>query len=297
MRCHAGSDFADLVYHALAWLTPPDASSAHDPRYVQWVRATLPPAAWAPLAEDAPLLTALYAQREQNRVLHALPRLHDSIASFLASAHRPLESLDAHAVQDPALLRALLGLDRGLVEILRASMALTARAYREAHPDSIAPELAHACAAVMPWLEEGARVVPSFAAERVELVFALGARGRGLGERILVGAPAAWNGLAPAASAVQALHEHAVHTAMRALSPRTGSHERYVRAEWAALVALSRAMEGAREGLQAAHAQWVAGLSVAALAHEAVKLGLVDEGAAQNVVQAGTARAAVLSRL
>lgn len=293
--CGPAGDFADLAIHALAWVQTEDASGIRDPRYLRWVRDVLPREAWAAFDEDAAVVSALFARAEGRRALHALPRLHHSITAFLASASRPIEQLGERDVADAAVLRALRRMDRALVEIVRAGMALSARAYARARAQWVEPEVMRGCEAVAPWLAEAARVWPSFAQARVELAHALGPHGRGFGARIVVGAPAGWNAMAPARCAVQALHEHAVEEAGGAIEEGAGEDERYARSEWGALVEVAKRMEGADTGLREAHALWVEDLALGGLAREAVRLGIAREDEARAVLEAGHERARVLA--
>lgn len=293
MRPEPASDFTDFVYHALAHLYPRDASSTWEPAYLSWAARTLPCAALSPLTEHAALLTALYDSHIPNaRLLHALPRLHDSIAHFLTSAARPLAALRPENVRDAHLLDALRKLDESLVELLRADLALAARAYREAHRTLIHPEIARACERTAPWLEEAQRALPSFRLARVELACALGPRGRALGSgRIVVGASLPWNAMDPAWSAVQALHEHAVS---EAYARGAGS---FARAEWHALESLALAMTHAGGALAEAHAAWVGNLALDVLAHDAVREGAAPQDEAMAVAHQPTQRQQLLATM
>src|SRR5687768_11531368 len=93
----------------------------YDARYVQWVKAHLPRAAWETVVEDAPLIAELHARDPHALRLHALPVLHASVAEVLACATRDLAALEPHDVADAGVLALLRGVDPTLLELVRTS--------------------------------------------------------------------------------------------------------------------------------------------------------------------------------
>ena len=273
--------YPQLALHALAHLPLAGPGSLHDPRYVAWARARLPEEAVAPVARDAATIAALHEAAGRPAALQLVPELHDALDVFVATGRRELRALDGRSAHAGALA-ALRALDPALVELLRAGMLLAAPAWRDAWP-------AEACERgvelLAPALDEARELCPALAEAGVEVAWALGARGRAFASRILVGAPGDWGGLAPETAAVLAMHEASVRAA--------GGD--FVDAEWAALGAVARAVDGASPPLRAAHRAWLAGLSLDALLPEAVARGRTDEATASTLRARPEARAALLA--
>lgn len=267
--------YADLVYHVLAHVQVLGPSSLHDERYLAWSRASLESPARRPAENDARALGVRYARAPGADLVHALPALHASVAGFCASATKALHELLPADVADAELLRALLEMDRPLVEILRCAMALSARAYARAHAGLVEPELRFAAEVVAPLLGEATGVMPALRHFSVELSHPLGPRGRVFGRRILVGAPVSWCDLPPPHPVLQAMHECAVACAEREL--RSGgsaplSAVAHVASEWRALCAVEQLIQSS--SWQEWHVAWRAGLATAALEAEARRLGV-----------------------
>lgn len=259
--------YAELAFAALAHLAPADAdrhgllaiSSVHDSRYLSWAHATLPQAAWRPLAEDASTIASLLTAAPARDVLalQLLPALHGDLDQLVRAARLPLAELSEAEVADAAVLAALTAVAPAIVELLRCGMLLCAPAWRTAHAATIAPELSRARDAVAPWLSQATEVAPSLARHRIELTHALGVRGRAFGGgRICVGAPCAWNGLPPEHAALQALHEGAVAAAAAIASPARDEQQGWARTEAAALAAVTELVRGSP--LESAHQAWSA---------------------------------------
>jgi hypothetical protein len=277
--------YADLVYHVLAHVPVDGPSSLYDPRYLAWSRASLPEPARRPAEDDAAVMGALYARAEDAALLHALPALHDDLRGFQASAAKGLRELGAEETADGHWLRALLGMDRGLVEIVRCAMALAARAYGRAHAERMEPELRRAAAEVEPLLDDAMGIIPALRHFRVEVSHPLGPRGRVFGRRILVGAPVAWCGLAHAHPILQAMHECAVAYAdreLRSAEAARGVGSSYAACEWRAMRAVEQVVRGTP--WQEAHAAWRAVFATEALDAEARRIGV--DGDVEGLVAA-----------
>ena len=284
--------YADLVYHVLAHVPVDGPSSVHDAHYLAWSRATLPEPARRPAEEDAEVMGVLYARTEGAALLHALPALHDDLPAFCASAAKGLGELEAHEVADHDLLRALLGIDRRLAEIVRCAMALAARAYGSAHAERVEPELRRAAAEIAPLFDDAMDLMPAMRHFRVELVHPLGPRGRVIGRRILVGAPVPWCGLPPAHPVLQAMHECAVacadgeRRAAGVAAPQAG--DTYVECEWRAMRAVEQVARGT--AWQGRHAAWRGVFTTDELDAEARRLGVNgDVGSLVAVLREGDA--------
>lgn len=247
------NDFTALVLHVLAHVPMGGAGCLHDPRYVQWARTRTPAELRRLLDEDAAVLGRAWAGGRAPAVVHAWPELFGSIAELRACATLELRRLPAVRARAPDVLARLVAADRPELELLHATLCALAPWYAEWHATEGEPALRRAGAEVEPWLEPAARVLPSLAAARIELSWALGPRGRAMPSRIVVGAPASWHGADARASVVLALHEQSVID---------GEHARWVDAEWAALTGLAARMVGAPAGLRGAHAQWLASLEL-----------------------------------
>jgi hypothetical protein len=241
----AASAYADLVFHGLAFVptavTAPPASRAASlfwPAYVAWVKREMPREAWALLEEDAPVLAKLF---EPTRVAHAIgwmAELHGSIDDFLRVASRPLLELGDDDVVSADALKALVALPPEPVEILRADLAIVARAFEPTHERSLCPHAERARSAVV------ARARGLFEHLRlgdVELSPTLGLRGRGFPTRVVVGTWALpGEPIDPDPTLVYAVHEIAVQRASDVLAAhgRAGA--------WADVEAVALAVE---EGL------------------------------------------------
>ncbi|HWB81457.1 MAG TPA: hypothetical protein VG755_41130, partial [Nannocystaceae bacterium] len=134
--------------------------------------------------------------------------------------------------------------------------------------DVAADDLAELCR------DAGAIAEPLLELE-VEVAWALGPRGRGYPEHIVVGAPAAWHHAEAETTLVVALHEH--HVRDRAVGD-------WAAREWSALRSLANAMIDAPDWLQAAHADWLAVLDLGELV--AQNAGRIDATLARALVDA-----------
>lgn len=270
MSVSRATDFADLVFHALAFVPIRGPARIHDERYVRWARATLEPTAWEVLVEDAPAIVALHERDPRAVRVQVLPMVHRSIEGFLASARRELPELGDDDVDDPQALALLRSASAPLVDLLRADLALIARAYATARQTWTAAAQ-HACDEVRALLG-GARLAdPDLAGAPIELAWALGTHGRALGPTLIAGSPAPWNDTTAATAMVIALHEHAVRRVSRTLSPDLEDHERWAQSEWAAISDLAARIDRAPPELRAAHGAWLAALDLRELEEAALR--------------------------
>lgn len=269
------SAWAELCFYGLAHLPLAGVERTYEPRLIA-ACATWPEAAREPLVSDGPAVAAMLEAEGAAMRAQSLPLLHRDLPTFLRSGARELTELsDSDA--DPVALATLRG--SPAIEWLRADLWLVAEAFEaardraglEAAADEVAGTLAHR------------RDRPSC----IEVSGALGPRGRGFPDRVVVGAPAGWwcrDAVDRAIPAVLALHEHAV------LAARGD----YVEREWSALVGLARSLTG--DALADAHRRWVASLDLSVVLDGAVSRGLVDRDVATSLGDAGEERADRLAR-
>jgi hypothetical protein len=247
------SDLTDLVLHVLAHVAMGGAGCVHDPRYVAWARGRAPAELEPLLHEDAAVLERAWADGRVPPAVHAWPELFGSIAELRPHAREELQALRPEQVRAPDVLAWLVADARPELELLHATLCALAPWYARWHAAEIEPALRSAAVEVERWLEPAMRVLPSLAAARIELAWALGPRGRGFPSRIVVGAPAPWHDLDARIPAVLAMHEQAVIDSGHASHPQ---------AEWAALTGLAARMVGAPGALREAHARWLASLEL-----------------------------------
>jgi hypothetical protein len=265
----AGPAF-DVVAHVLAHVAVPAraeivtrAASLFDPRYVAWAARSLPEGAVLPAARDAELIGALLGATPGGHRLQGLLRAHDDLEGLVHSATHdlPAGALEGLAAERP-----------DLVELVRCAAALAAPDYAEAW-ESLG--LAGACDPVRDAL--AASGLRSLGGARVLLSHPLGARGRGFGDAVMIGAPTDWSGLGAADVAVRAAHEHAVEIASVHVRVADDA-ERWARTEALALGALATRLEGTP--LAAAHAAYMTSLDLSGLPTEvdgAVLARVVEE--------------------
>lgn len=333
MRQDAADGFTQLALHVLAHVPRDGPGDLLDRRHVEWSARVLPPRAQALLTADAATLAALWRSDPALDILDALPDLHTSLDAFRRTAARALADLRPADVAGPPLLRALQRLGPA-GELMHATLGLLAPAFARVHAE-LGPALLRGRDELRPWLAALCEHVPDLAAARVELVWALGPRGRALPARLLVGCP---GHLTDAATpAIVAAHEHAVclsgqvdttcpRSHVDGDEPATGPGSRvdapdptphaltcpgghhadatcppgqtgYVHAEWSALARLARWLAPAPAALRDAHARWLASLDLSALLTSACALGLVAPADADALRTDRPARAALLAAL
>lgn len=279
MSVAVADGFTQLVFHLFAHVRRAGPGDLFDRTYVEWARAAFTGEVQRQLEEDAAVISALWRGAPALDVLDVVAELHGSLAGFGRTASRALADVRADEVAGPEVLRALQGLGAA-GELVHAALGLLAGEFARVHEERIAPELRAEVGGLAEAVVGLAEHAPGLAEARVEVVWALGGRGRAMPGRILIGR-GPW-------SAIVAAHEVAVCAA--------GQVE-YARAEWAALVRLAGWLRGAPAELRAMHARWLAGLELAGLVAAAVEAGLVaaDDGA--RVVSEREGRAGALARL
>jgi len=262
MRVEPVSTFADLAFHGLAHVPLRGPESLHDPRYVAGCAASMEPSAREPLASDGPAIGAHIDAVGAGLAIQWLPRLHRDAESFARSAPLELSELREDHGCDAHALGILQATDQVTVEWLRADLLLSQQAFLRARTE-LDGLVRAACAEIAALLGSVRSVARP---DRVGVALALGSRGRGFGDGVVVGVPAPWNGLDAATPAVLALHEHAVVGA-------TGDH---TRREWTALTSVARGLVDAAGPLRIAHARWLASLDLDALSRDAERARLVE---------------------
>ncbi len=231
--------FAQLACHVLVHISLPPPGNAYDAAYCAWAARAIGDDT---LRGDATLLARVAAREADATRIWWLPLLLPSFEALRAVRARPLAEVDG----DARAIGALRGMTTSLAEHAYALIGLGLERYEAAGidlDDMVAPveaAIAEACA-----------IVPELARDRIELVHALGPRGRGFERHILVGAPASWNDVTPHESAAIALHEHVV----------TATELPWVDAERAAIARLSL-LEGP---IGDAYRRWLARLDLSSL--------------------------------
>jgi hypothetical protein len=287
LRLAATDAFTDLVLHVLAHVSVPGPEDLFEPRYIAWAEGRTPTDLHARLREDADVLAHRWRSVD-GLVLQAWPDLHPDLPAFVTTRVRALADVQPHEVACPIVLARLQRCTPAIVELVHAQLGLLAPWFAQLHADAIAPAVAEVLDDVADVLADAATVMPDLAGERIELAWALGPRGRGLATRIVVGAPAAWNGMAPATSAVLVLHEQAV---------RRADASEWASAEWTALRELARVMRGAPARLRSAHTDWLASLELVSLVSVLQRRGAIDVGLAMRLIGEPHARAELLARV
>lgn len=279
-------ELTQLVFHTLAHVPLVGPGDTHDPRYVAWAAGRLDAADEQLLIHDAALLARLWNADSRYQALHGMCDLYGGLAGLRACSDRPLVELRRDEVADPELLVAIRELPGA--EVLHATLGLLATRFVRMFAE-LRPALEHADASVRVWLDRLDDACPGLAASQVELVWALGLHGRACEGRILVGAPAEWNGCSPARQAILAAHEHTV--------ARLGGD--YVAGEWAALTELADRLRTADAALRDVHRGWLASLDLSPLLAAAVERGYlsaaegakIDRDAANRPARLSAARA------
>lgn len=253
MHLRSADGFTQLVAHLFAHVPLAGPGNLADPRYVAWACDQLEVEDRTTLEHDAALLARLWAGDPRLDVLHGLYELHADLDGFRATANRSLAELRSDEVREPALLAIMGSLDAA--ELVHASMSAMIDGFADLL-DEIASALVLARARVLPWLERIRVHVPELDEVPVELVWAMGEHGRALPSRILVGAPAAWNRMDPARTAVLAAHEALV---------RAHASDEYVVCERWAIAALGERLRDADLELRTRHAAWLGSIDVSRL--------------------------------
>ena len=244
-------DFADLVFHLLAHVPASGPGNSFDARYVAWSRGTFEASVQTRVEQDAQIIGARW-----HDALHRWPMLHRGLEGFSRTAGLELAEIRTDQVADAGVLRTLQQIGDPVTEVVHASLSLLAPPWWAVFESVIEPALHAAQPQVDGVISQALAVAPQLGDRRIELSWALGPRGRAMPNRIVVGAPAPWNGQAPILSVVLALHEHAVLEA---------DAEDYFGAEWQALRINAARTRNAPDELRDAYDGWLAGLALAAL--------------------------------
>ena len=285
-RVAIANDFVQLVAHVLAHLHIPGPGALLDPRYLAWCTPRMDAGTRELLVHDAALISRVWARDPRSEALHWSFALHEDLASFRASAARPLAELEPHEVARPALLSRLRALP--VAELMHTTLALVEPGLSSLFAE-LQDDASETCEAVAHTAATIADALPGFAARRIELVWALGMHGRGLEPRILVGAPAPWNRCSPARQAVLAAHEHCV----------LGSpHANYIQSEWHALRTLSAALAAHPDAAtRETHQDWLGGLELRELLGACVQAGQLRATLATRLIDEPDTRASLLAEL
>ncbi|MCA9711956.1 MAG: hypothetical protein KDK70_39335 [Myxococcales bacterium] len=287
MALHVTDDFTDLVMHVLAHVRMGGAGRSFDARYVAWARERTPAREARWLHEAVEVLDRAWEHRAP-AVVHGWPELLGSVADLRAAATQALAELRASQVRDASLLAAVQREPRAELEVLHATLVLLAPWFQPWRAEAVAPRLHAAAQRVAPWLDEAARWLPTLAEARVELAWALGERGRVHAARVVVGAPAPWNGLDARVPAVLAMHEQLVSE-----STQPG----YAAMEWEALTGLAARLHGADTPLAPVHARWLASLELRPIADARRQCGALGPLEHQRLLEDRDGRAGQLAAL
>lgn len=252
----------EAVFHVLAHVNVPFASSCFDPVYVAWIREHLGPAVGRMLAEDADVLRRAASGHDVVARAQALAWVFDDESAVRAASDQDLASLDpASAGVKSAAALAVAKSAGPFAEVLRAAAELEMPLLRSAPWPAIDDDaIARALAAVAPCAPRLARD-----ATRIFLTRPLGVRGRIFHDAIFVGVP----GLAcPDAEHIawQAAHEATVAEVIEGAGHErdaAGGPMSFVETERRA-IGLLRSRAG-RSGLGAAHARWLSRFDLSGL--------------------------------
>ena len=242
--------FTDLVLHLWAHVRAPGPGNSFDPRYVAWARGCFSATEQARVEQDAAIIGARWHDS-----LHAWTMLHRDLDELAATVKEALADVRAPQVADAAVLRALQAIDDPVIELAHAALGLLLGPWRSVYSSEVEPAMRRVQPEVESALSLAVAIAPGLVDRSVALSWPLGPRGRAMPDRIVVGAPADWNGQAPIVSAVLALHEHAV---LEASSDHFG-------AEWEALVVTAKRTRDGPAELRRAYDQWLASLDLDAI--------------------------------
>lgn len=239
------SSYEDLAFHALTFVPARSAAdfdravSLWDDAYHAYA-ASLDPALVAGFHEDAGVIAELARTSDHLATLQGLPRAFHDLDVFRATGRALFAEIDAREGVDETWLHALRCQPPALLEILRANMLLVTDRFAAAHAAHLDPEEARLVAAEATVLERAREV---FDLDGVELVVSrpLGARGRGFGDTIYVGASA--QGAGDGGLVALGLYERVVDTATEVLA-RESPDRVWHAAESTALAAYARLTEG-----------------------------------------------------
>lgn len=279
------SPYRELCFHVLAHVPIAGAGALFDRRYLAWVDEAEPPDQRAMAIADGRIIAQGLASDRARDSVHLLPELHDSFEAFMATRRRALADLHAADVTRPDVLAALQRADSPAFELLHAMLGLAADAHAQRWNDAIGHALDVAAEDLAQLCRDAGAIAQPLAELEVEVAWALGPRGRGYPEHIVVGAPAAWHDGEAETTLVLALHEH--HVRDRAVGD-------WAAREWSGLRSLATAMIDAPDWLQAAHAEWLATLDLRELVACNVAAQRIDDATAHALVEQPSRRAELL---
>lgn len=219
------------------------------------------------MAEATAVLDRGWGEQVPHAV-HGWPELFGSVEALRALGARALAELQPPQVQHAGRLRALQRCDGPAPGLLHDTLCLLAPWFEGWRAEVVVPALGESLGRVRPWLDQACAWVPTLGQSRVELAWALGGRGRVLERRIVVGAPAPWNGLDDRRPVVLAMHECLVQQ-----SEASG----YAGVEWEALTKLAAILHGADTALASAHAVWLGSLELRPLLQALARDGKIDD--------------------
>lgn len=285
VEVHATDPFAELALHVLAHIKAPGPFDLHDARYTEWTAARTPDLSRLKVQPDAALLSGAWSAEDAQLVLRCID-LHHDLAGFVRTKDRAVAELLPEDVDDPELLGRLQNCSPLFIELLHAQLGQVVQPFAGLLAVHIAPAVAAACPAVAEHVTHAIELAPGLADARIELAWALGPRARVSARRILVGAPAPWNGLEASAVAVVAMYGEAV----RRLD--TGDP---IAAQWSALLELADVIGRDPAGtLRDAHAKWSAEIDIAPLCHVLAHAGQLSASDADTLTERPEARAEML---
>lgn len=248
-----------LVLHLFAHVPLDDPADLSEPRWCEWIAPRV--GRTSERREEAEALAARWPLVAQASSLQLLPLLCADLRQLQRAALRPFSQLEAAAVADPEVLRALQRLDVPLLELLWVSLGLELEGWLRAWPE-LEAALQASSRECEPALAQLATWVPELRRLPLALAPSLGPRGRAFPEQIVVGAPLEWSALTPRDAALQAAHEALVHAAQAEWSA----------AEPRALRGLAAALAEAPSEWRAAHAAWLGRLDLRGVAEQAPEL-------------------------
>jgi hypothetical protein len=214
------------------------------PAVQRWIEATLPEDVRALFRSDAPLLGSAMRDVHVAHGVSWFALLTDD--ELLRWRSRPLAELTSEGPP----LRGLAQIASPATEIFWADLGLAFESFALVFDRDIAPRLEQLSGEFDRLVEEVSWVAPCTALGDTELSFALGAHGRVLGERVVVGVgdPATPSVLRAAS---KSLHEHAVRASAQALSLHGAA---WAQVEAVALELGQRVARGT--ALEREHARW-----------------------------------------
>jgi hypothetical protein len=252
----AADPFTELVAHFLAHVPAPGPGCLFDQAYVSWSDRVSSHRLASLVHETADLLGDCWRQDRDLDELHGFVDLHTDLGTFSNCATRALADLSPSEVSDQRILnrltiRASPAL-KNAAELLYASLGAARADFEAVFETHIREERSREVTRLHArWASQD--LAPAPKPLPIHVVHALGAHGRALEGRVLIGVAAPWNEVDDWVPLVVALHEQFV---------RDTPGDDYFANEWSALVRLARAMVGQAGALRDAHVDWLASLDL-----------------------------------